>query len=372
MAKFLDMVNGQIRAAREVIGAALSIAGRDEEFKIAAFDLDKNGNLASVTVKANADTDDEMVIKITEKNQEIAHYGFNPNARVALDASKIGFDAAEKELFWEANGVEYKTNIGSYVVKRILGAFAGKIYLVVDDPADATEQSVLIYDVQSDKFEGVLGFVSILAKMYTLSDNECYIVNTVLESKKVDEAADGQPIMKVCCTKTDVLRVDGRGTGTSRVDLGEDLIISDIIRSNDDRATLFIADKIFEGNKREVKNLEKALVLIETCEYDILVTAPTLTPDEISVFVGGKYNDIVTVKTPGSLQIEGANGTIVNTKDAAIVDGMDGFNIFCAQCKVFAEDGAMSTKLTYADAAYDNIKSLVVKATDRGDVITFA
>ena len=371
MAKFLDMVNGQIRAAREVIGTTVAIAGRDEEFKIATFDLDKDGNLASVTVVAGEE-DSEVSIKITEKNQEIAHYGFNPNERVALDASKIGFDAAEKELFWEANGVEYKANLGAYVVKRILGAFAGKIYLVVDDPADAAEQSVMIYDVQSDKFEGVLGFVSKLAKMYTLSDTEAYIVNNLLESKKVDEAADGQPIMQLCCTKADVLRVDGRGTGTSRIDLGEDLIISDIRKSNDERATLFIADKIFEGKKRVVKDLEKALVLIETCNNDTLVTVPTLTPDEISVFVGGKYNDIITVKTPGSLQIEGSNGTIVNTKDSAIVDGMDGFNIFCAQCKVFAEDGAQSTKLTYADAAYDNIKSLIVKTTDRGDVITLA
>lgn len=372
MKKFLEMLQGQVRAGRKLEGTTLSIAGIDGYLLIKKVNLNKKGLLESIV--AMRDDEDENPITITTDNQEIAHYVCNPNPKVALSQESVSV-TNDGSLCWKtADGLEFSTKVGSYKVDRVLGAFKGKIYLALESDPSFTTNQVAIYDVQSDTFEERKLVVSKTAKMFVLSDDEAYIVNTSFEKKKIDETTDGQPVIENCCTFNQIVTLTSDGMGVINYYLPDDnFICSEIKKSADGRATLFVIDKMSEGKNHVVLELKNLMVIASTPANEVLFTVPTLNADEVEIFVGGKYNDIVTVKTSGFMQVESTNGnTLLKTEDATVVKAMDGFNIFCEQSKVYAEDGSYSSKITYADKAYAKIQSVIVKNTDRGDVITIA
>lgn len=364
---FLAMIEGQLKAGRKIDGTIVAISGKAEPFEVADFKMGKEGNLEEVTVLNKEGLD----ITICAANQDIAHYRRNPNGKAALPADKIA--VVDGKIQWEtADGIAFDADLGDYEIERVLGSFMGTIFFLLknDDAADLNAQ-VLAYDVQSDKFLGIIGTIGVDAQMVVLSDTEGYVINNLIRPTKVDETKDGQPVMVDCVKVAEVLGI-GNGGFYNLDDFDDDdcSIIDAIAKSVDGKATLFFAKTYFDDVNGEVKDLQKMLVGIKYGDVEDSVLVDTFNTAEVQVFVGGANDDIITVKTPTQMIIDSIySGTIVDSKSATVVKALDGFNIFCGQSKVFDVDGSTSTKFTYANDQYAT-KSFVVKNTDRGQVVT--
>lgn len=352
---FIEMINGQVKAGREVKGAVVAISGRKNNYEVTDYANDA-ATLTEITA-----ADEKETIVITPANALVAHYVSNPNPRVSLDADKI---AVKKGLLsWEADGVAYSTDLGNYVVDRVLGSFAGIIYLLTNTDGDFSE--ILMYDVQADKFDTSTAKISATAKMFVLN-NRAYIVSNVSEDRQVGKDDNGKPVMKPCVVTRDVFEVTSR---LNMYNINEDtsIIVSEVRAVDDGVIALF--GRAYEDADGVVTASDDLLVdVIRDGHIWVSALADANSPADVSVYVGGKYSEIVTIVAPTAVTVI-QNGSEVTIKGSKAVAALKEATVFCSKDDVFDEDGNKSVKYTYATDDYSKVVSVTVTNTDRGQKV---
>ena len=362
--KFLEMLEGQLRAGRDIIGTFVAIAGqpntREAQYTINSIVMD-NGVLKEVTL-VRGEEDEQETVKVTEANQAIAHYRCNPNNRANLDMESISIDG--DTLKWEAFGEEFSTDLGQIDAKKVIAAFGGKIFLGVTVP-QASVYGVIPYDVQIDTFGPIIGAVDKDAKFFLIGDT-AFVVSVTTEERKIDEAADGTPITAPFVVDNRILIGNNNGFLTDYDEIDTDLsIVSSIKGSEDGKAILFFSEKEIDDDGK-ILDLQRPVVDIFYAGCDVLIDtiAVDASIDDVEVFVGGSRDDVITVKTPTELYII-SNARTTRITDAAVLKELEGFNTFCRFDRICNEDGKTIAKVTYADKAY-NTKVFTIEDTDRG------
>ena len=352
---FIEMINGQIKAGREIKGVVVAVSGKKNQYTITDYTND------TVTLTEAVEGEEQDTITITPANALVAHYVNNPNPRVSLDVDKISIKKGV--LSWEANGNAYSTDLGSYAIDRVLGSFAGIIYLLTNTDGDFSE--VLMYDVQADKFDTSTAKISATAKMFVIND-KAYIVSNVSEDRQVGKDDNGKPVMKPCVVTRDVFEVTNR-LNMHNINEDTSIIVSEVRAVDDGIIVLF--GRAYEDADGVVTASDELLVdVIRDGRIYVSALADANGSADVSVYVGGKYSEIVTIVAPTAVTVI-QNGSEVTIKDSKAVAALKEATVFCSKDDVFDEDGNKSVKYTYANDDYSKVISVTVTNTDRGQKV---
>ena len=381
---FVEMVLGQAKTGREVVGTIAKLVPNNAEYKVTKVDLDEEVVEVTEVLPEDSDAVPE-VVEISKKNANIAHYINNPNERPVPEATVKTVNGKSVLVLGDA-----EINCGQLEVAKILGGVKGNVLLLVKTDTDIL--ALYRYEVQTDKFEVINQDFTVESANCTIieRDGVTLLANTLIVEQDVCDAngkATGEKVQKMMFH--DLYQLDGYNlralSETSEYyDEDEDeyyetesipVIIPDTVSviHQSDRTDLVIGTKYQVDDNDIVTKLEHPMIYLyrvnragQVCE--LIDTYEVASLSDTKVYLGGPNGNapVVTVKEPGKITITTSRGRLV-VDDSEVVRSLEGYNYFDGVYSYTDEDGNVGSKWYYSNKAREEVCFTSVE-TDRGTI----
>ena len=373
-----EILNGAIRAGREVKGVSVTNCIDQKEYLVDSYKLDvKEGKITSVIfVEAYPEEgEDAKTLTITEKNPEVVKFRSNPNFKASIDRSDITYDAKTGTLTWKVPAGTFKTNSGNIQIVDIAGGAYGKIYFT--QKLDGV-LAVGYYDIQLDKFDKISSYdydletipLNAEVNVYTAAEGRAYLTVQSIENKKIG-VDDNKKAIKADVAEVNVLlQFEGDGCGANAIVL-EDRdrnipIISDIMSAGKD--TVFIAENFAAGADGIVTPYKETLLIVDREIITMIKIGQDI--NEIEVIEGGRNGESVIVRSAVEYQMFYKGNMVMSTTDPKAIATLSPYTVYCGEETVYMPDGTRVPKYAYCSDNAEVIR-FTVKTTDRGINIDF-
>lgn len=380
----VEMILGQKKTGREVVGTILRLVPDNKEFKVTR--IDEENETIEVTEVLPEDSEAlPKVVIIGASNANVAHYVNNPNPKPVPDAT-LSTDAYGKSILTVG---DTDINCGQLKVKKLLGGIKGKLLLLVEANANALD--LMSYEVQTDTFETIKeSFTVAEAETDLVNLGDVTLLSDVLITIQEEELEDGSKGTYKKVEYSTIYQVSDGGYLTPIGDMYEPeydeeydeedvtnlldgyLIDSCYITRQSDRADLVLsASRKVDDNGRLVA-LDTPLVILYrinranvVCEY---VGSYSVADKDAKVYLGGSNGSapVITVVDSKRRQITTSRGTLV-VDDAKVLAALNGYNTFDGVYTYMDPEGRTGARWYYSNKDYQEVSFTSVE-TDRGTI----